>query len=170
MPSESPDQLSDSGGLTGLLERLCSSKVEFILVGGLAAVAQGAPVTTFDIDIVHARDESNLKALLEFLESVNARHRGRPGGRVLKPVLADLASGGHCLLMTDLGPLDVLGRIEQGLGYTDLLEDHIEIQFRGHGLKVLKLESMIRMKRSSGRQKDIQKLPVLEETLRKLKR
>ena len=37
--------------------------VDFILVGGLSAVVQGAPVTTIDVDIVHSRTEDNLARL-----------------------------------------------------------------------------------------------------------
>jgi hypothetical protein len=39
--------------LPGLLEKLCEAGVEFIVVGGAAAVLQGAPITTADLDIVH---------------------------------------------------------------------------------------------------------------------
>ena len=69
--------------------------------------------------------------------------------------------------MTDHGPLDLLGTIEEGQGYDDLLGDSSEIQFRGHNLRVLRLEAMIRMKRSSTRTKDQRYLPILEETLRR---
>jgi hypothetical protein len=41
--------------LSALLEGLIAADIRFILVGGLAAVVQGAPVTTMDIDIVHER-------------------------------------------------------------------------------------------------------------------
>jgi hypothetical protein len=45
--------MAEGADLTTLLERLLAADIEFVLVGGLAAVVQGAPVTTFDIDIVH---------------------------------------------------------------------------------------------------------------------
>jgi hypothetical protein len=32
-------------------------------VGGVSAVLHGAPVTTFDLDIVHARDPENIARL-----------------------------------------------------------------------------------------------------------
>jgi len=48
--------------LTTLLERLLATDVEFVLVGGLAAVVQGAPISTFDIDIVHRRTEARCSA------------------------------------------------------------------------------------------------------------
>jgi hypothetical protein len=157
----------DSPDLTTLLERLCASGVEFILVGGLAAVSQGAPVTTFDTDIVPSLDEANLGKLLDLLAAFNTRYRGRPAGQILRPTHADLAAGGHCLLMTDLGPLDVLGEIEGGLKFEALLDDAIEIPFRDHGLRVLSLEALVRMKRKSSREKDRAQLAVLEETLKR---
>jgi hypothetical protein len=170
MPSDPREPPQNGPELTNLLELLCSTEVNFILVGGLAAVSQGAPITTFDIDIVPSLEESNLRKLLDFLLDINARHRGRPKGQVLRPALRDLTAGGHCLLMTDHGPLDILGAVEQELGYDDLLEDSLQIQFRGHGLRVLKLEAMVRMKRSSTRAKDQRYLPLLEETLRRSKK
>jgi hypothetical protein len=167
MPSDPREPPQNGSELTNLLELLCSTGVDFILVGGLAAVSQGAPIATFDIDIVPSSEDTNLRKLLDFLLSVDARHRGRPGGQVLRPTLKDLTTGGHCLLMTNQGPLDVLGTIEEGLGYDDLLGDSSRIQFRGYNLRVLKLEAMIRMKRSSTRAKDQRYLPLLEETLRR---
>ena len=64
--------------LTTLLEKLAASGVDFVLVGGLAAVAQGAPVTTFDVDIVPRRTPENVDRLLAFLAEIGARYRGRP--------------------------------------------------------------------------------------------
>jgi hypothetical protein len=68
-----------------LLEKLCRAGVEFILVGGLAAVVQGAPVTTMDVDIVHRRSLDNASRLMGVLESLEARYR-RPDDKMIKPV------------------------------------------------------------------------------------
>ena len=53
--------------LTTLLARLAASGTDLVLVGGLAAVAQGAPLSTIDVDVVHRRDDDNLTTLLAFL-------------------------------------------------------------------------------------------------------
>src|SRR5262252_4836206 len=53
--------------LTRLLEELAAANIEFILVGGLAAVSQGAPLVTFDVDVVHRRSDDNVDRLLTFL-------------------------------------------------------------------------------------------------------
>ena len=51
--------MAEALNLTSLVEFLLSEQVRFVLVGGLAAVAQGAPLTTQDVDIVHARTPEN---------------------------------------------------------------------------------------------------------------
>ena len=53
-----------AGRIAQLLEILQHHKVEFILVGGTAAVLQGAPLMTFDVDIVHLRSPTNIDKLL----------------------------------------------------------------------------------------------------------
>ena len=126
---------SSHQGLSSLLERLCAAQVQFILVGGLAVVAQGVPITTFDIDIVPSPEEVNLRSLLALL------------------------------LTTDLGPLDLLGKIEGGLGYPELLPNTVEIPYRSHPLRVLKLEAIVQLKRASKREKDRLTLPTLEAAL-----
>jgi hypothetical protein len=50
-----------------ILLALLDAGVEFIVVGGTAAVIMGAPVVTFDIDIVHRRTPENVDRLYEFL-------------------------------------------------------------------------------------------------------
>ena len=153
--------------LSAILEGLIEAGVEFILVGGLAAVVQGAPVTTLDIDIVHNRSSENIARLLAFLKSIDAVHR-RPDNRVVKPKKEDISGTGHALFTTRLGPLDVLAVIEEGRAYQDLLEHTVEIEFRGHTVRVLKLKTLVELKRTSRDPKDKQRLPVLEETLRQV--
>ena len=47
--------------LTTLLARLAASGTDFLLVGGLAAVAQGAPLSTIDVDVVRLETLAELK-------------------------------------------------------------------------------------------------------------
>jgi hypothetical protein len=151
--------------LTTLLERLSASGTDFVLVGGLAAVAQGAPITTFDVDIVHCRTPENVDRLLSFLAVVAARYRGRPGPPV-PPDRAALLGPGHSLFMTDLGPLDVLGAIEGGLAYQDLMAESVSVELSGHTVRVLSLETILRLKRASTHVKDKLVVPILEATIR----
>lgn len=58
-----------------VLLALLDAGVEFILVGGAGAVMMGAPIVTFDIDIVHQRTAENVDRLYEFLIRHGAYHR-----------------------------------------------------------------------------------------------
>jgi predicted nucleotidyltransferase len=157
-----------SASLSEVLEGLLKARVDFVLVGGLAAVIQGAPVTTMDVDIVHNQYPDNIARLLDFLKSIEAVHR-RLDDKLIGPKKRDLSGKGHVLLTTRLGPLDVLAVIEGGRSYKDLLEHTVEIDFRGHTLRVLDLKTLIELKKTSTDPKDKQRLPVLKETLRQLK-
>jgi hypothetical protein len=156
-----------SASLGEVLEGLLEAGVDFILVGGLAAVVQGAPVTTIDVDIVHSQSPQNIARLLAFLRSVDAVQR-RLDDKLIEPKGRDLSGKGHVLLTTRSGPLDVLAVIEGGRSYEDLLEHTVEIDFRGHTLRVLDLKTLIELKKTSTDPKDKQRLPVLKETLRQL--
>lgn len=156
-----------ASALTNLLAELAAAGADFIVVGGLAAVAQGAPITTLDLDIVHRRTPDNVDILVDLLERHNARYRGRPGS---PPVAIDkvaLLGTGHSLFMTDLGPLDLLGAIEEGLDYDALVPRSRSANVAGHDVLVLDLAEIVRLKRSSTHPKDRAMLPVLEETLRR---
>lgn len=158
---------SPPGDLTTLLSKLAAARVEFVLVGGLAAVAQGAPITTHDIDIVPRRTPENVATLLAFLATVNARYRGRPNHEILRPTASILSGPGHSLLMTDLGPLDVLGAIEGGRSFDDLVPHALDVAISEHHVLVLGLPMLAELKRSSTHPKDRYTLAILEETIRR---
>jgi len=152
--------------LTTLLTRLAASGAEFLLVGGLAAVAQGAPLTTQDVDIVHRRTPENVDRLLAFLASLNACYRGRNDVR-LPPSRPALLGAGHNLLMTDLGPLDVLGTIEGGRGYDELSPAAIRISLGDETVQVVALPTLAELKRGSTSAKDKLTFSILEATIRR---
>ena len=165
MPTDS--KRSNGVDLSALLERLLDAGVTFILVGGLAAVVQGAPITTLDVDIVPDRSSENITKLMAFLKTVGAFHR-RPDDIVIEPKENDFSGRGHALFTTRLGPLDILAVIEEGKAYEDLHDHTVDIEFRGHTIRVLDLKRLVELKRTSRDAKDKQRLPVLEETLRQL--
>ena len=158
-----------SPDLSAIIEGLIKADVKFILVGGLAAVVQGAPVTTMDVDIVHNRALVNVLKLHTFLKSIDAIYR-RPDDKIIVPKVEDFSEKGHALLSTRLGPLDVLAFIEQGKTYDDLLENSVKIEFRGHTIYVLDIKTMIELKKQSKDPKDLRRIPILEETLRQLEK
>jgi len=157
VPSPTPDFYS-------ILETLSKYKVDFIIVGGVCGVLHGAPVTTFDLDIVHSRTQENRTRLLPALKELGAYYRGRQDQR-LKPKQDHLSSPGHQLLMTRFGPLDLLGTIGAGQSYPDLLGHSDKIKVGKMRLRVLSLEKLIEVKEELGSEKDKAILPLLRQTL-----
>jgi len=151
-----------------ILRTLADHEVEFIVVGGVAAVALGAPVNTMDIDIVHTRAPENVTRLLAALHALDAHYRHRPE---LRPTESHLSSRGHQLLATRLGYLDVLGAIGKGHTYAGLLPHTVEIEFApAFRCRVLDLETQIAIKEETGGEKDLAMLPILRRTLAERRR
>lgn len=145
------------------LRALVEGRVEFVVVGGIAAVLDGAPVNTFDLDVVHSRAAANIARLLLVLEQLNAVYRIQPGRQ---PTASHLESAGHQNLITSYGPLDVLGTIGRGLGYPELLPHTVEMEIgEGFRVRVLDLETLIAIKEELGGEKDKAMLPILRRTL-----
>ena len=145
-----------------ILEVLNQHQVEYIVVGGVAAVIHGAPATTFDLDTLVRLNEDNAERLAKALSQLDARfHEHRD---VIRPTIEDILAGGHLLLMTRAGPLDDL--IGEKQRYEDLLGDSSEIGMNVGSLRVLDLEALIAEKKRMGRAKDNAAVELLEEVLR----
>jgi hypothetical protein len=158
MEPSRPDFLS-------ILHTLSAHRVEFIIVGGVCGVLHGAPISTFDLDLVHSRDPDNIGRLLTALKNLDARYRDLEG-RVIRPTRAKLSSPGHQLLITTGGPLDLLGEIGRHRNYRDLLPDTVTIELsQDLRVRVLTLEALIREKEAMARDKDKAVLAVLRKTL-----
>jgi hypothetical protein len=151
-----------------LLRVLAAHDVEFILVGGLAAVLQGAPIVTGDLDIVHRRTPENVARLLAALRELDAVYRIDP--RRLKPTEAHLSGPGHALLSTKFCDLDVLGTIFADTSYDGLRDDAVEFELGDVTVQVLGLERLIQSKEYAGRGKDLAVLPALRATLAQSKK
>jgi hypothetical protein len=150
----------------GALRALRGGGVDFVVVGGIAAVLNGAPVNTFDLDIVHARDEENVAKLVLALSAMDAIYRLQAERR-LRPNASHLSSPGHHNLITNCGPLDVLGTIGRGLTYEHLLPHTTEMEVAaGLRVRVLDLPTIITLKEELGGEKDLAVLPILRRTLK----
>lgn len=152
--------------LDALLAELLGAGVELIVVGGAAAVLQGAPVTTLDLDIVHRRTPENVARLLDVLLRLDATMRYDLANRRLRPTAEMLAGRGQINLSTTLGPLDPLCEIGDGLGYDELLPRTETIIDQGLTVRVLDLPTLISTKMHAGRPKDRMVVPILVATLK----
>jgi hypothetical protein len=148
-----------------LLQSLLSCSVDFIIVGGVAAVLEGAPVSTFDLDVVYADNEKNLCRLSEALLQLDAVYVDLAGRRI-RPTIDRLRGGGHHLLRTRYGRLDVLGSVGDGQTFEMLLPRARQRTLHGMTLLVLSLGAVIESKEAADRPKDRAVLDLLRQTLR----
>ncbi len=148
-----------------ILQTFAKHKVDFIVVGGVCAVLHGAPVYTFDLDLVHSRSTENLDLLLQALHELDAYFREH-GERRLRPDRSHLASPGHQLLMTRAGPLDLLGTVSNDRGYEELLPHTLTMKVRDDlQVRLLDLATLIVIKEETARDKDQATLSILRRTL-----
>lgn len=146
-----------------LLKTLVEHEVDFVVVGGLAAVLQGAPIHTQDVDILYSRVPDNVLRIDAAMRSIDAVFRG--DRRKLRPNPSHFESTGHKLLDTRLGPVDCLGTIEESTGYDDVLPDTDEIDLEDLVVRVISLPRLIRVKEKLHRPKDQLMLLQLRATL-----
>jgi predicted nucleotidyltransferase len=147
--------------LAALLRELVEAGVEFVVVGGAAAVIHGAPITTRDLDIVPRQHPGDVERLLGILTRLDTRFRPVRFDRDIAPTAEHVAGRGQLNLITRLGPLDVLLRLHDARGYDELLGHSIAVDASGFVVRVIDLETLIEIKRSTGRARDALTVPLL---------
>jgi hypothetical protein len=137
--------------------------VEYVLIGGLAAVLHGSALVTNDADICPRRDRANLERLAAALQDLHARVRteGEPDGL---PFVCDaqiLERVQTLNLITVAGQFDVAFSPTGSGGYESLAEHASAYDIDGVTVKVAALADVIRSKEAANRLKDRAMLPHL---------
>lgn len=148
-----------------ILNLLSNHKVDFVIVGGVAANLHGSARATFDLDICYSRERTNLDRLAQALVLINARLRNAPSGL---PFILDgetLRRGLNFTFVTDFGDVDLLGEIS-GVGNFEKIAPLAEIsEIAKVEYLFISLPQLILAKRAAGRSKDLDALPELEALL-----
>lgn len=139
--------------------------VEYVIVGGFAAVIRGSSLPTRDIDVVPSRATDNLERLGRALKRLGAKIRTGD-----EPVAAPLdgqflANTTSMLnLVTDLGDVDLaFAPAGRARDYAAWRRDATEEELSdGVFVLVADLDDVIDSKRAAGRPKDRMALPYLE--------
>lgn len=152
-----------------LLRRLTAAGVDFVVIGGFAAIAHGASVLTSDLDICFAADDANLRALGAVLVELGASLRGVEEDVPFVPDAATLRRVSVLTLDTSDGPLDVLVEPSGAPPYELLRRRAERLDLGGFAVLVASLDDLIAMKRAAGRAKDLLVVDELE-AIRRLRR
>ena len=148
-----------------IVQDLCDAGVEFVVIGGWAAIFHGSVHVTNDLHICYSRTKLNLSRLASVLAPYHPHPRDFPEGLPFVWDASTLANGTTFTLTTDIGVLDLLAEVA-GIGtYADAHAASVEIEAFGRRLRALDLRSLIRSKKAAGRPKDLLMLPELEGLL-----
>ena len=152
-----------------VLRVLIRNDVEFIVVGGVAAILQGSPLTTEDIDVVYLPSDENNLRLARALRELEAVYFD-PAGRRIEPDVSRLASLKIHLLKTRCGRVDVLRTVGKDLAYADLVGKARMFDIEDFRVRVLDLETIIETKEHADRPKDRYQLLFLRQLLAEIQR
>jgi predicted nucleotidyltransferase len=151
---------------TRLLRRLVDSDIDFVVIGGFAAIAHGSVQITRDLDICYSTSKENLDALGRGLVELGARLRGVAEDLPFAPDGATLKGTRILTLETADGPLDLLADPAGAPSYAKLRERALEVAVAGVTVRVAALEDLLAMKRAAGRPKDLLAAEELEAIAR----
>jgi hypothetical protein len=146
---------SDESFVLEVLAALELTKLEALVVGSVAAVLQGSPVTTQDLDLLVRDTPANRQKIEKLGQCLGARPREISA--LTNVLRIDAASA----------PVDLLfDRLPGDLSFESLRSRSIAIELAGRTAKVASLEDIILSKEAAGRPKDHAQLPILRDTLR----
>jgi hypothetical protein len=130
-----------------LLRLLTAHNVDFIIIGGIAAVIHGSARATYDLDVVYSREAANVQRIVEALADVSPYLRGAPSGLPFRLDARTIAAGLNFTLTTTAGDIDLLGEVAGAGSYIELLPS---------------TSQLIVLKRAAGRPRDLEVIAELQ--------
>ena len=138
-----------------LLQRIADTGIDFVIVGGFAAVTHGASYLTRDIDLCLVLSPENVERLRNALADLNPRHRMTPQrlSFLTHPSPGQAVQNLH--LQTDAGVVDMLSSV-LGVGdFARLKSNADELVVDGRTYRVMSLSDLIASKEALGREKGL---------------
>lgn len=156
--------------LPAVIKLLSEGRVEFIVIGGIAATVHGSAHMTYDLDLVYRRTPENIERIAATLAPIRPYLRGAPEGLPFHFDPATIRRGLNFTLQTTLGDLDLLGEVTGGGTYEQLLPDTVPATLEGSSFNTVSLRRLIILKRAAGRRKDLNMIAELEALLEEQER
>jgi hypothetical protein len=147
LPPRPPD-------LNRLLEPLVRHGVDFVLIGGMAGLAQGSNYPSYDLDIVYSRRRDNIARMVAALGELDVRLRGAPPEIEFILDQRTIENGANFPFVTPFGDFDVLGDVAGLKGFDEVATGAEEKEIAGLPILVASIDHLIAMKRAANRPKD----------------
>jgi predicted nucleotidyltransferase len=152
--------------VSALLRRLVNGGVDFVVIGGVAVIAQGYVRNTEDLDICHSTAQENLEALGAVLLDLDARLRNIDEEIPFVPDARTLRRTQILTLDTRDGGLDLLVDPDGSPGYDALKANADRIDFDDMTVLIASVADLLSMKRAAHRRKDEADIEALTAILR----
>lgn len=156
--------------LNRLLQILCDAEIEFVVVGGFAAMLHGSSMLTRDIDVCTVLTDASVQRLRTAFADFHPTHRHSPQRLSFLENPDPGVSVKNLYLQTDLGPLDLLGTITGFDDIAQIRKNAVQFELFGRSILVISRDDLIRAKEALGRPKDLlvaQELRAVAERLEK---
>ena len=139
-----------------LLRLLVEAKLDFVIVGGLAATIHGVAEPTRDLDVCIAPTRETWTLVADLIRPLNPRDALTPDKRPIRPGVEELVTDRNLYVLTDLGRVDFLGEVPP-LGELQAVARHAQIvEIDGMQVRVISLDDLIRVKEHVRRPKDLE--------------
>jgi hypothetical protein len=143
--------------LSKLLKLLLENDIDFVLIGGFAAVVHGSTLVTQDLDICSTMSVDNIQKLRAVLKDLNPIHRmNRKANLSFLEHPKNLDGLNNVYLETDLGILDILSATQPVGDFEAVKYNAIDIPLYGFTCKVISIDDLIKVKTAMKRPKDLQ--------------
>lgn len=138
-----------------LLERLTDGGLEFVVIGGYAAMTHGSSLVTRDLDVCAVLSSANVEKIRLLLAEWNPKHRMTPQRLSFMDHPAPGEPLRNLYLQTDHGVVDILSNV-LGVGDFDRLAEKAEkLEVNGRIYHFISLADLITAKEAVGREKDL---------------
>jgi len=145
-----------------ILKLLKENEVEFVVIGGYAAIVHGASCVTEDLDLCIAFEKGNLEKMLKAFSNLHPEHRLVGKTSPITETAEKLSAFKNLYFKTDLGFIDILNEVS-GIGAFSEVDKHsVEVPIFDMKCKVLDLDHIIEAKKAMTRSKDKEAVLQLE--------
>lgn len=144
------------------LGTLVAHGVDFVVIGGLAAVLHGSTRITQDVDVCYDGQPANLEVLGHALKELDAQLFGVAEDVPFVPDADTLRRTEILTLATSAGKLDLLRAPDGAPSYPELRRRAETVSIGTFGVRIASSSDLIAMKEAAGRAKDLADIEELE--------